>query len=143
MDLTLAYRKGWSKELSFVDALAQSFRPDMEFGATQVGPHRAELAIRLDGLAVKDRVSRGQQKLLAAALLLAQVNLFPEDAAAKPCLLLDDPAAELDDERLAGLIREVSAHAVQLVVTTLHGEFSAFGTPGRRFTVHGGNVESV
>jgi DNA replication and repair protein RecF len=143
MELTLGYRQGWSKESSFAEALAQSSRHDFDSGATQVGPHRAELSIRLDGIAVKDRISRGQQKLLAAALLLAQVKLFPDDAAVKPCLLLDDPAAELDDEHLAGLIREVSAHEVQLIVTTLHSEFSAFGTPGRRFKVEGGEVRPV
>ena len=99
-------------------------------GATQVGPHRAELSIRLDGAAVKDRISRGQQKLLAAALLIAQLKLFPEDSPVQPSLFLDDPAAELDDERLAGLIREVSAHSVQLIVTTLHGEFSALASRG-------------
>ena len=73
-------------------------------GSTQVGPHRAELGIRLDGVSVKDRISRGQQKLLAAALLMAQIKLFPAGAAVQPTLLLDDPAAELDDERLARLI---------------------------------------
>jgi DNA replication and repair protein RecF len=140
MELSLSYRQGWPRELEFAEALRQSWNHDWESGATQVGPHRAELGIRLDGLAVKDRISRGQQKLLASSLLLAQVNLFREDAAAKPCLLLDDPAAELDDERLASLIREISSHAAQLIVTTLHGEFSAFGSPGRRFQVSGGQV---
>jgi DNA replication and repair protein RecF len=94
-------------------------------------------------MSVKDRISRGQQKLLAAALLLAQLNLFPGGAPVQPSLLLDDPAAELDDQRLLNLIREVSAHSVQLIVTTLHSEFSAFGTPGRRFNVEGGRVEAA
>jgi recombinational DNA repair ATPase RecF len=58
----------------------------------------------------------------------------------QPSLLLDDPAAELDDDRLAGLIREVASHSVQLVVTTLHSEFSAFGAPGRSFRVTGGSL---
>ncbi len=71
---------------------------------TQVGPHRAELSIRLNELSVKDRISRGQQKLLAAALLMAQIKLFPEGAPVQPSLLLDDPAAELDNSRLTGLI---------------------------------------
>jgi len=139
-ELTLSYRAGWLKDLTFAEALAQSSQSDQEIGITQVGPHRAELGIRLEGLAVKDRISRGQQKLLAAALLIAQINLFPDSAPIRPTLLLDDPAAELDDERLAKLILEVSAHAVQLVVTTLHGEFSAFGDPGKRFAISGGAV---
>jgi DNA replication and repair protein RecF len=124
------------------EALQQSWSHDQEAGATQIGPHRAELAIRLDGTAVKDRISRGQQKLLAAALLIAQIKLFPEGSPVQPSLLLDDPAAELDDDRLAGLIREVSSQSVQLIVTTLHGEFSAFGEPGRRFKMNGGQVSS-
>ncbi len=122
------------------EALEQSWSHDLELGATQVGPHRAELSIRLDGTAVKDRISRGQQKLLAAALLIAQIKLFPEDSPVQPTLLLDDPAAELDDERLANLIREVSSQPVQLIVTTLHGEFPAFGEPGRRYAMIDGQV---
>jgi DNA replication and repair protein RecF len=142
MDLELGYRPGWAREQSFAESLQRSRAHDQASGVTQVGPHRAELSIRLNGVSVKDRISRGQQKLLAAALLIAQLKLFPDTAPMQPSLLLDDPAAELDDERLAGLIREVSAHSVQLVVTTLHGEFSAFGTPGRRFRVDAGRVEA-
>jgi DNA replication and repair protein RecF len=141
-ELTLSYRTGWLRDLTLSEALAQSLKSDQEIGVTQVGPHRAELGIRLQGLPVKDRISRGQQKLLAAALLIAQINLFPDGAPSAPTLLLDDPAAELDDERLAKLILEVSAHAVQLIVTTLHGEFSAFGEPGRRFAISAGAVST-
>jgi DNA replication and repair protein RecF len=143
LDLSLSYRHGWAKDHSMAQALAQSWVHDQETGATQVGPHRAELGIRLDGVSVKDRISRGQQKLLAAALLIAQLKLFPDAASVLPSLLLDDPAAELDDERLAGLIREVSSQSVQLIVTTLHGEFRAFGEPGRRFRMNNGRVSAA
>jgi DNA replication and repair protein RecF len=141
MELALCYRRGWPRDHTFAEALQQSWRHEQESGATQVGPHRAELSIRLEGMSVKDRISRGQQKLLAAALLLAQVKLFPDRAPVQPSLLLDDPAAELDDERLVSLIHEVAAHSVQLIVTTLHSGFSAFGVPGRRFQIDGGRVE--
>src|ERR1700733_13564659 len=140
MDLVLSYRAGWPRDQSFTEAVQASGAHDRQMGATQVGPPRAELGIRLNGAAVKDRISRGQQKLLAASLLIAQLKLFPDGSPLQPSLLLDDPAAELDDERLAGLIREVSAHSVQLIVTTLHGDFTAFGTPGRRFRIDAGQV---
>jgi recombinational DNA repair ATPase RecF len=68
--------------------------------------------------------------------------LFPEGSPVQPTLLLDDPAAELDDSRLAGLIREVSSQSVQLIITTLHGEFAAFGAPGRRYLVKAGELSS-
>jgi DNA replication and repair protein RecF len=143
MELSLNYRSGWVQGQSMAEALLQSWNHDIEMGATQVGPHRAELSIRLDGTAVKDRISRGQQKLLAAALLIAQIKLFPEGSPVQPTLLLDDPAAELDDERLANLIREVSSQSVQLIVTTLHGEFPAFGEPGKRFKMADGRLSAV
>jgi len=138
MDLALGYRIGWDASLGLREALDRSWAADQEFGSTQVGPQRAELSIRLNGLAVKDRISRGQQKLLAAALLIAQIKLFPEDSPVRPTLLLDDPAAELDNEHLAELIREVREQSVQLIVTTLHAEFAAFGTPRRRLRVEHG-----
>jgi len=67
-------------------------------------------------------------------------GLFPEGSRVQPSLLLDDPAAELDNEHLAALIGEVSSQSVQLIVTTLHGEFPAFGEPGRRYKMNGGQV---
>jgi DNA replication and repair protein RecF len=139
MSLELSYRAGWSRERTLAQALELSWPHDMEVGTTQVGPHRAELAIRLDGAPVKDRISRGQQKLLAASLLIGQIKLFHVERV-QPTLLLDDPAAELDDQRLARLIATVSSQQVQLIVTTLHGEFPAFGSPGRRFALERGVV---
>jgi DNA replication and repair protein RecF len=143
MELGISYRSGWARGTTLAEALAHSWNHDQESGATQVGPHRAELSIRLDGLGVKDRISRGQQKLLAAALLMAQVRLFPQDSPVRPSLLLDDPAAELDNERLTGLIGEISDQSVQLIVTTLHPEFSEFGTPGLQYRIEAGNVSAA
>jgi DNA replication and repair protein RecF len=143
MELALNYRCGWARDTSFEAALRESWARDVEAGSTLVGPQRAELGIRLDGASVKDRISRGQQKLLAAALLMAQVSLFPSDSRARPTLLLDDPAAELDSERLRALILEISRQSVQLIVTSLSAEFSEFGVPGRRYRVDGGIVSDA
>jgi DNA replication and repair protein RecF len=143
MELSINYRTGWTRGTSLAEALMQSWTHDQESGATQVGPHRAELHVRLDDVAVKDHISRGQQKLLAASLLMAQVKLFPQDSPVRPSLLLDDPAAELDNERLTGLIAEVSEQSVQLIVTTLHPEFSEFGAPGLQYRIDQGSVHAV
>jgi DNA replication and repair protein RecF len=140
MELSMSYRPGWGRDMSLSEALQQSWTQDQDSGATQVGPHRAELAIRLNGMGVRDRISRGQQKLLAAALLMSQVHLFPQDSPVRPSLLLDDPAAELDNQRLTGLIAEVSSQSVQLIVTTLHPEFSEFGVPGMQYRIEEGSV---
>jgi DNA replication and repair protein RecF len=143
LDLGLTYRAGWPNDKNLAAALDESFTRDQDAGATQVGPHRADLALRLDGLPARERVSRGQQKLLAAVLLMSQIKLFPEDSRTRPTLLLDDPAAELDAQHLLALLDEVRAQPLQLVVTTLQtasGELGPFGTPGRRFEIAAGEV---
>lgn len=146
LELTLTYRGGWPADVSLGEALELSVVREQELGSTQVGPHRADLALRLDGAAVRDRVSRGQQKLLAAVLLLSQIKLFPEDSRARPTLLLDDPAAELDTIHVRTLLEEVGAQPLQLIVTTLHAggtEEGMFGQPGRRFEIERGEVREV
>jgi DNA replication and repair protein RecF len=143
LELDLGYRTGWLRDLEFSQALDRSWRQDQEKGSTQVGPQRAELVVKLDGVLARDRISRGQQKLLAAVLLIAQIKLFDPDAVAQPILLLDDPAAELDNERLGAFIEEVSVQSLQLVVTTLNPELAslgAFGRPGRRYRLEQGAV---
>ena len=146
LELVIAYRPGWAAATGLSTALEGSFARDLDLGATQVGPHRADLVIRLQGAGVRDRVSRGQQKLLAAVLLLSQIKLFPEDSRTRPTLLLDDPAAELDSVHLRALLDEVRSQPLQLVVTTLQAteaELAVFGAPGRRFEIEAGEVRAV
>ncbi len=117
--LTLDYRRGWGNDEPLADALAAAESRDRQNGSTEPGPHRAELVLRLDERRVQDEASRGQQKLTAAALILAQVALEAADRPLRSALVVDDPAAELDAgslERLLGALTEVSA---QLVFTAL------------------------
>lgn len=142
-ELSLSYRPGWPQDLSFAEGLARAWPLDQQRASTQVGPHRAELVVRLDGVLARDHVSRGQQKLLAAALLIAQIQLFPASATIRPSLLLDDPAAELDDQRLIALIGEVAAQSTPLIVTTLNPGFTAFGVPGAHIQIDQGRVKPL
>jgi DNA replication and repair protein RecF len=117
--LELRYRPGWRDGTSFAEALAAAESRDRQLGTTEVGPHRADLVLELDSRRVEDEASRGQQKLTAAALVLAQVAIGGREGGPSNVLLVDDPAAELDSaalERLLGLLAETPA---QLVLTGL------------------------
>lgn len=129
-EVSFSFRAGWLKGQPLEEALSNSWDADRERGSTLVGPQRAELHVQMNGVAAKDEVSRGQQKLLAAALLLAQLKLFGSDSTARPILLLDDPAAELDGRRLGLLLEEVRAMPLQLFVTSLSERVEALGAPG-------------
>ena len=109
---------------------------------TNVGPHRADLHIRVGGLTARERVSRGQQKLVAAAMLLGQLKCDASQGSQTTALLVDDPAAELDPHSLGVLLDEILALPLQLFVTALDGAHPALERLGTtaRFHVERGKV---
>lgn len=119
-DVSVAYRRGWSDDLPLSDALQDSLGRDLRLRTTHVGPHRADLSFLVDGSAARDRVSRGQQKMLAAAFILAQVQCHTALGALPTTLMLDDPAAELDAGNLARLLSVINEIPMQLIVTSVH-----------------------
>lgn len=115
----LSYVQGWRSGIDFSQALEVAWSADSARGITTVGPHRADLAISTKETPAKGRVSRGQQKMLAAALLLAQQAHRASIGVLPACLLVDDPAAELDVDNLGKLLYALAAIPAQLVVTAL------------------------
>lgn len=142
LEVELGYSRGWSQERSLRDALAEGRDRDRERGSTLSGPHRADVSLRWQGGAAREVLSRGQQKLVAAALVLAQLGQLRERQAAPPTLLLDDPAAELDAQRLEGLVDLVRSLDCQLVITSLAPDLRLFGHPERVFHVEHGHVRA-
>jgi DNA replication and repair protein RecF len=120
--LELDYRRGWADETALEAALAEAEARDREQGNTQPGPHRAEIVVRVAGRRVQDVASRGQQKLTAAALILAQVAVETAEGHPRSVLVIDDPAAELDAESLARLLEALADLRAQLVFTALTPE---------------------
>ena len=118
-DIELSLHQGWSADRTLAEALEHSLSRDRERGLTHAGPHRADLGLRVAGLPARDRVSRGQQKLLAATLLLGQLAHDAERGSPMAALLVDDPAAELDAGNLERLLDEVIQLPVQLFLTAL------------------------
>ena len=95
---------------------------DRQLGTTQVGPHRADLGFRFPEGPVRDLASRGQQKLVAAALVLGQITVMRQQRGTEGTMLVDDPAAELDDQALARLLDELGRAGAQTVITGLRTE---------------------
>jgi DNA replication and repair protein RecF len=82
-----------------------------------VGPHRDDLAIEVDGADARVFGSRGQQRLVALALRLAEILPVTDAAGTPPVLLLDDALSELDPAARAQVVRELAA-AEQVFLTT-------------------------
>lgn len=141
--VTIRYRQGWTTDASLADALAKSRSRERRQRTTTVGPHRADVSIDVSGAAARKRVSRGQQKLLAAALILSQIELRAVTEPSPVCLLLDDPAAELDVDNLGKLLRIVSRTPAQVVVTSLLEPSFPELPLGRSFHVEQGKIRQV
>ena len=104
LPVELHYLRGWSLDHTLLEALTASRTRDEARHLTHAGPHRADVAVRLHGRPAREVLSRGQQKLVAVAMTLAQLRFLQATTDTTPTLLLDDPAAELDGEHLEHFI---------------------------------------
>lgn len=108
---------GWPRAQTLEEALARGRGTDRRLGSTQNGPHRAEVRIRAGEHAIKHRISRGQQKLLIAAMLLAQSEAVAAAGARPPILLVDDFGAELAEHYQTALLAELQNYPGQVIAT--------------------------
>lgn len=116
---SLDLNRGWKRDEGLLMSLERGIERDRRLRQTSEGPHRAELRVRLDQHAVRNRVSRGQQKLLISALVLAQAKLIQQSARRAPILLVDDLPSELGavfQQRFADVLL---GYEGQLFVTSL------------------------
>jgi DNA replication and repair protein RecF len=143
LDVELAYYQGWSAERSMAEVLSEGLERDRNRGATLSGPQRADVLLKVGGKPAREILSRGQQKLVSAAMVLALLGRLRELGGPPPTLLLDDPAAELDAERLGRLVDFVNELRCQLIVTSLDPDLRVFGTPERVFHVEQGIVQRL
>lgn len=133
-ELGFEYQQGWSKDKTLEESLEEGFSRDLQQGSTQSGPHRGDLKVSYDERQARKLVSRGQQKLLASAMILAATETAQTALERPLLLLLDDPAAELDSESLARLLDAVKGLGCQVVATSL--EKSVLETPADTAMFH-------
>jgi DNA replication and repair protein RecF len=132
------YRSGWPAGRPLCEALLAGLERDRQLGTTQYGPHRADLRLNYDERLARKLISRGQQKLLACSLVLAATGLVQGRLGRQLLLLLDDPAAELDEESLERLMATVADLDCQVVATALEQNTRLFQDPPTLFHVEQG-----
>ena len=128
---------------SLLKALEESTERDLQHGSTQHGPHRADLKLSYDARRARKLVSRGQQKLLSCAMVLAAAETAQAALERPLLLLLDDPGAELDKEALARLMHRVVSLGAQVVATSLDPDAALFPAAARTFHVERGALNQT
>lgn len=119
-DVRLRYCGGLPAGAEHADVLAAldaHFAEEMRRGQTVVGPHRDDLLIEVDERDLRLYGSRGQQRLMALALRLAEAGPVARAIGSAPVLLLDDALSELDPQVQARVLEHVAA-AGQVFLTT-------------------------
>ncbi|MFT5500286.1 MAG: DNA replication and repair protein RecF [Woeseiaceae bacterium] len=139
----IGYQRGWPAEKTLQESLAAAVEREQQLGSTQVGPHRADLRLIYDERQARKRVSRGQQKLLACALILAAVEIVQDHLQKPLLLLLDDPAAELDSDSLSRLMIAVGNLGCQVIATSLEPNDGLFADGAKLFHVEHGVISAT
>ncbi len=138
--LNWRYRPGWPRGAAFESVLSDNRHKELAQGFGLYGPHRADVRLLANKEDAASQLSRGQQKLLVAALRIALVEYWASQAEQRPLLLVDDLPAELDAEHRQQLLERLQAAPVQLCVTTIEPNQLPTLNNGRWFHVEHGQV---
>lgn len=142
-DIRLSLHAGWRRgDMALADALLLARQRDLAIGHTSVGPHRADLRIELRDLPGPGALSRGQTKLLALCLLLAQARHLAAHAGQWPVLQLDDLGSELDRDHQQRVLQVLAGTGGQMLLTATEAipAMQAAGLPVAVFHVEHGVV---
>ncbi len=128
-------------EKRLLSELATRRRADMPAARTSVGPHLDDLALRLNGKEARFFASQGEQRQVAVALKLAQLQLWRQKFGINPVLLLDDVASELDDQRAELLFSVISGWGIQTLISTTSKPDMVLEGDVRFFEVDSGTIK--
>jgi DNA replication and repair protein RecF len=117
--VTVMYSRGWAKDVDLEALLVDGLDRDLQQGYTRVGPHRADLRVQVGGGNASEMLSRGQLKLVVAALRIAQARCLRMRTGKECLMLVDDLPAELDMRHRQQLCRELVRLDAQVLVTCI------------------------
>lgn len=119
--VSLDYYPGWRRSVEYVEQLQKDRTADKQQGFTRHGPHRADLIFRHSGRDATRTLSRGQAKLLIAAIMFSHARLLL-NMGSWPVLLLDDLFSELDQTACDRLLESLDALNLQTFITATAAE---------------------
>jgi DNA replication and repair protein RecF len=143
MPVGLSYVRGWPADGDLLAILATSRDGDRALGYTRSGPGRADIQFEINETRSRWRASKGQQKLLAAAVILAQLELLTQATDRSAVLLVDEPAADLDAQRLADLMGAIEDTQSQVFVAAIIADGLPISSSAALFHVEHGCAKAL
>lgn len=111
---------------------------DIKYATTGAGPHRDDLAVKINGNSARIYASQGQRRSAALTLKLAQAEITKEKTGEKPVALLDDVLSELDGMHQNYILNHINSW--QVFITCCEPEFISKRIKGKKFAVKNGCV---
>lgn len=112
----IEYKPNSSKE-NFKEEFFSKEKQDLYTQTTNVGPHRDNFNVVLNGKSAENYGSQGQQRTLALAIKMA-LSRYMDEKKKDALLILDDVFGELDENRQNSLIRLIEKKEQVFVTTT-------------------------
>jgi len=98
--------------------LMDKFEEDHQKGATQIGVHKDDFVLKLDGKNIAHYGSQGQNRLAALALKLAVIEVNKEKTGSEAIVILDDVLSELDKIKQKRLLDMLEKENQVFITTT-------------------------
>ncbi|MBA3460980.1 MAG: DNA replication/repair protein RecF [Deltaproteobacteria bacterium] len=111
--------KGVAAPAPLIEAKLKEGRArDLASQSTQLGPHRDDVVLELDGREAGSFASQGQLRAIMLAWKTAELEVLGRAHGDQPILLLDDVSSELDPARNEYLFHHLASLAGQCFITT-------------------------
>ena len=146
LNVTLDFQQGWPRQESLEKLLGDSAEREVKLGATQWGPHRADVDMRVGPSRARMLLSRGQGKMVASALKLSQAAMLATQTRRATVFLIDDVGAELDavhSGRFFALLQDLGCQILATSTQKPTVELARAAKTLNRFHVERGEVEVV
>ncbi len=128
-------------ENNYINLLKKNIERDLEYGTTEIGPHRDDLLIFINDKDAKIFGSQGQQRTVVLSMILSEVELIKNEIGEYPVLLLDDVFSELDEERREYLVKFLDKMQVFITLTDSENLKSMEGLNKTIFYIENGNLK--
>ena len=104
-------------EESFLSALVDVHSKEMATFQTAIGPHRDDIQLSQNGRDFGKFASRGQARIAALSMRLAEAKVLRKMKGHDPILLLDDLLSELDFEKRQLVMDEINRYQQTILST--------------------------
>ena len=122
---------------NLLQLLNDNLEKDFALRHTSVGCQRDDIAIKINGVDVRNFGSQGQLRTTALSLKLAELKNFKNLIGEYPVLILDDVLSELDEERQRRLLNFDPELQILLTSATDISQ-KLMETPHKVFAIHAG-----